>query len=145
MIKPLAGLLAGLCFASAAHAKPPICEHPYPACSPSHHAIQEDRCAATKCSPLAQPPAMPNVYCTYLGGGYECTVWPRGPDMSYTYSASGPVQVSDTGPTNQPSVWVQCGLPARPGGVLSVTAYSPVGLASPTKTIPLACRQRIEQ
>ena len=140
MTKSIAGLLLGLCLTSAAQAKPIVCDHPYPKCSVTQYAIKEDRCENTKCKSLASAPGMPNVYCTYLGGGYDCDIWPRGPDLTYTYADSGPVTVSDTGPTYQSNVWVQCGLPARPGGVLSVTATSPVGLDSPTRTIALSCR-----
>lgn len=145
MIKPIAGLLFfGLCLSSAAQAVPEFCEHPYPKCSLSQYAIKEDRCDNTKCQSLAIPPNTPNVYCTYVGSGYDCAIWPRGPDLSYTYAASGPITVSDTGPTYQSNVWVQCGVPARPGGVLSVTATSPAGLNSPMRNIVLSCRDQQE-
>lgn len=144
MIKSIAGLLTGLCFAFAAQAKGPLCEHPYPQCAVTEYPVKNDRCENPKCAKSIQAPNMPNVYCTYLGSGYDCEIWPRGPNLSYIYAASGPVQVSDTGPTYQSNVWVQCGLPARPGGVISVTAVSPTGLSSPTKTVALSCRDQAQ-
>jgi hypothetical protein len=141
MIKPIAGLVLGLCFGSVAQAMTCPSPTPYPpACPHGHYPFVIDRCGPRVCGIPAYPPPLPNVHCTYVGSGYDCAVWPRGADVSYSYSASGPVQVSDTGPTYQSNVWVQCQSPVRPGGVLAVTAYSPFGLASQTKTIALSCR-----
>ena len=142
MIKPIAGLVLGLCFASAAQAMVLCSPATTLICPPTEYPVSNDRCQPDVCKPPPLPPATPVVYCTYLGSGYDCAIWPRGPDVSYRYLASGPVQVSDTGPTYQSNVWVQCPTPARPGGVLAVTAYSPTGIASPTKTIALSCRDR---
>jgi hypothetical protein len=122
-------------------------ECPIPACNPLQYLVEYKsgvRCPNMACLPHYEPPTVefgPSD-CYYDGwSGYNCEVWPRGTDISYTYWASSGI-VSDAGPTTSPYVWVGCRAWAS-GETLSVSATSPFGLSS-SASISLPCQNQQE-
>lgn len=120
-------------------------ECPIPKCSPFEYSAEYKSgspCPNRKCLPHYDPPGVefgPSD-CYYDGwSGYNCEIWPRGTDISYSYWASSGI-LSDSGPTYSPYVWVGCRAWAH-GEVLSVSVTSPYGLSSST-SISLPCQNQ---
>jgi hypothetical protein len=118
-----------------------ICEHKS-YCSATTYPIIKNRRCEKACVPNTQPPGVDMIDCDYSWGSYQCEVWPRGDEISYSYSASPGLQVSWSGPTYAPFVSVDCPGTGR-GGTLVVTVTSPYGISS-TDSISLPCRTMIE-
>jgi hypothetical protein len=84
-----------------------------------------------------EAPGVEDVSCAYGWGGYNCSVWPRGPELTYGYwSTGGSIYASGS------SVWVGCLEPGR-SQMLAVDVISPFGLSSST-SISLPCQNQQE-
>jgi hypothetical protein len=139
---PALACFLGLSFCSAVDSAPiDICEHKI--CPGGNYdVVQTPRCDR-KCVPNPEPPGVDWIDCRYGWSGYQCAIWPRGDEISYSYSVSPGLQLSWTGPTYSPFVTVNCPGIGR-GGTLVVTVTSPYGMSS-SDSISLPCRQTIER
>ncbi|MEZ5464218.1 MAG: hypothetical protein R3F22_03115 [Lysobacteraceae bacterium] len=123
-----------------------VCEHPGKAtCGAGDYETTQknSRCEKSLCVANTEPPGTPYIQCDYSWGTYQCQVWPRGEELSYSYAATAGLQVSWSGPVYYPTVSVGC--PGFGyGGALTVTVTSPYGLSSHNH-ISLPCHTTIEQ
>lgn len=120
-----------------------FCEHDgILQCSPVHYQVIKNARCEKSCVSFQSPPPEPIVHCTFVFGGHQCSVWPRGNELSYTFATSPGLDASPAGPTYSNEVWIGC--PMQRGGTLVVTVTSPFGLSS-SSSVSLPCRTTIER
>lgn len=121
---------------------------PPPSCSPSEYLKLRPICPKSaigqECVPHWEPPGVDIdlVQCVYDGFyGYNCTIWPQGPGMSYQYTVSSG-SVTPQGISLHPGAYVTCPHPRRAIN-MQITVTSPFGLSS-TGWLSLPCQQQQE-
>jgi hypothetical protein len=141
MHKTLLPLILAYAGIGAAAANPLICEHSK--CAANEYSLVKSPRCDKACVDNTVPPGVELIKCDYAFGSYSCEVWPRGKEVSYSYSVSAGMTLSWSGPTYTPFVTVGCPGTGR-GGTLFVTVTSPYGVSS-HDWVSLPCRTTIEQ
>lgn len=101
----------------------------------------------TTCEPKFVAPRDVDLFCSYSSGAYtyNCTVWPQGKDLRFSWTRSGHLSAPPSGYIAQPNMQFVCTTPGISGygGVISVTVREPGG-QSRTEMLTVTCRTQQE-
>ena len=97
--------------------------------------LRDDPCG--KCVPSSSPPDPAEIECHRAGNNYYCEVWPKGPELTYTWNYGGSVTLQIPGTTASTLQAIYCN-GIGTGGWVQLTVTSPFGIPAST-TLGVEC------